>query len=135
MEIKGEHTSLKACYVEIKKTLMDLQGIYEGLAQCASNLNSVVSYPKVEEGPLMMINDEFGANVARLDKALKKTQAEVSHDLNIREKIGVIEAVKELKSNAPGPIQLIKCDAFYLFVLKNNFLFLYLRKSYYVLKQ
>ena len=58
---------------KVKKTMFDLKGMCQDLGQCAYELNSVVLDLKLEEGSLKMINDEFGANVIRLEMALKTT--------------------------------------------------------------
>jgi len=51
----------------------------------------------------MMINDDFGANVARLEMTLKTTQVEVGKEENIEEEISVPEVEEEPKSNAASP--------------------------------
>ena len=51
---------------------------------------------------LKVINDVFGAHVARLETTLKTTQAKVGREENIGNYIGVAETVEEPMSNAPG---------------------------------
>ncbi|KAJ8426124.1 hypothetical protein Cgig2_005769 [Carnegiea gigantea] len=71
-EISKELTGLKAGHqAENKKTLVDLKRFYEDLTHCACELNNVISYLKVKEGSLKVNNDEFRANVARLEMTLK----------------------------------------------------------------
>ena len=77
-EIKGEITILKHGQGGIKKTLANLKGVHENLNGCATELKSIISNLKVEEGTLKVINDEFRANVTRLETTLKTAQVDVS---------------------------------------------------------
>jgi len=63
--------SLKASQAQTKRTLVDLKVVCEDLTRYAFELNNVISDMKVKEGSLKVINDKFGANVERLQTALK----------------------------------------------------------------
>jgi len=73
------------------------------LGQCAAKLNNIILDAKVKEGILKVINDDFGANVTRLETALKMTQVDVGHEVNIGEEIRMLKVVEKPKSNHLTP--------------------------------
>jgi len=93
-EVKRGLSSWKDGEAKIKKILVDLKWVCEDLAPCASELNNVISDLKVKLRSLKVINDEFGANVVRLETTLKIAQAKVGQNEKIEEEIGLLEAVK-----------------------------------------
>ena len=92
--IKGEHASLKTSQDKMKKTLVDIKAVSEELNWCASKPNDVISDLKVEKGSLKILNDEFKANVLRLETTLKATQEEVVQEV-IEAMIGTKDTLQE----------------------------------------
>jgi len=50
---------------------------------------------------LKVINNEFGANIVKLEKALNTAKAEVGLDEDIRDQIGAPETKKETNCSSP----------------------------------
>jgi len=80
--------------------LTDLKGVCENLRGCATELKNIILDLEVEEGTLKAINDEFGANVAWLEVAMK---AKVSQEADNRKETGAPKTAKETESTASGP--------------------------------
>jgi len=65
-------------------------------------LKRIIFDMKVEEGTLKVMNDEFRENVARLELALKTTQAKVNQEVDIEEETGGLEPAEEPKTTGPA---------------------------------
>ena len=90
--------------------------MYENLKRFITELKSTISDLKVQEGTLKVINDEFVANVVRLEKALKTARAEASQEGGIGDKIDTPETIEENLLQSPCPSLI-----FSLLLLPNSF--------------